>query len=81
MPLGFLMLDHFVDSIATLELNCAACGGRIALRPDELAIGYGRFVSVPELKRIGMTSCLRSDADCMARFPQLEQMFSSHGSL
>lgn len=76
MPLGVLMLDHFADRIALLELDCSVCGRHRILRIDDLLAKHSRFVSIPELKQIGMLDCPRSPLRCRARFPQLERLFA-----
>jgi hypothetical protein len=76
MPLGVLMLDHFADSIALLELDCVVCDKHRTFRIDELVAKHTRFVSIPELKQIGMPDCPRGRLRCRARFPQLERLFA-----
>jgi hypothetical protein len=76
MSLGVLKLDHFADSIALLELDCFVCDRHRILRIDELVAKHSRFVSIPEMKQIGMPDCPRSPLRCRARFPQLERLFA-----
>jgi hypothetical protein len=76
MPLGVLILDHFADSIARLELDCVVCDKHRTFRIDELVVKHTRFVSIPELKQIAMPDCPRSRLRCRARFPQLERLFA-----
>jgi hypothetical protein len=75
MPLSVLKLDHFADSIALLELDCVACDKHRTLRTDELVARHTRFLSIPQLKQIGMPDCPRRRLGCRARFPQLERLF------
>jgi hypothetical protein len=70
------MLDHFADSIPLLKLDCVECGKHSTLRTDELVTKHSRFLSIPELKQIGMPDCPRSPLRCRARFPQLERLYA-----
>jgi hypothetical protein len=77
MPLGILLLNHFVDRIDLLQLDCFDCGVYKALDTRVIAANHTGFVSVPELRRIGVPGCTRESTDCRARFPQLERLFAT----
>jgi hypothetical protein len=75
MPLGVLLLNDFADRIRLLELRCLECNTQKTLDTGVIAAKYTRFVSIPDLKRIGMPECPRGDTDCRAQFLQLERLF------
>jgi hypothetical protein len=77
MPLGILLLNHFVDRINLLELDCSACGVQKTLDTRVIAANHTGFLSIPELQRIGVPECTREGIDCGARFPQLERLFAT----
>jgi hypothetical protein len=77
MPLGILLLNHFADRIDLLKLDCSDCGVQKTLDTRVIAANHTVFLSVPELRRIGVPECTRESIDCRARFPQLERLFAT----
>jgi hypothetical protein len=76
MPLGVLLLNHFADRIKHLELVCSDCKVQKILETRQIGARHTGFLSVPELRRIGIPECSQGGINCQARFPQLERLFS-----
>lgn len=74
---GDMLLNHFADRMDLLELDWSDCDVQKSLDTRVIAANHTGFLSVPELRRIGVLECTRGSIDCRARFPRLERLFAT----